>query len=212
MKAVIHAQHLPPTAGTHFPRNARHRTRDAALLTTFAITLYLLLCPCSLTARQDAWNEHQIKAVFVYNLTFFVFWNKTDLGTLSTPFRILNLGNEEMETVLETVVKKESILGHAISAEHTPLHSLSEYRIIFVPETMTRRTAHILSQTRESKTLLVGETMEFLEQGGMISFICTGHKIKTYINQDALRRADIRISAKLYQISHPAQDVWEHQQ
>ncbi len=189
----------PSCSGPPPPYTARRGKVAWSLLIPL---LCLLLGSGPLSSPQQSWKEDQIKAVFVYNLTFFVFWKKDILGPENQPFRILNLGNEIMETVLEKAVTGESIMGHAISVDHIPLHALADYQIIFIPKNMTTRTSSILSANLGSQTLLVGETLPFLAAGGMISFVRTDTRIQIYINKKSLEQAGIQISSKLQQISH----------
>ncbi|MDD2218542.1 MAG: YfiR family protein [Desulfoplanes sp.] len=174
--------------------------------------LYIIFFPGSLSAHKTTWDDTQIKAAFVYNLTYFIFWDQKDLGDLSQPFHILALGNDDMGDILKKITSHEAVMGHSITVENTPLRPLHEYPIIFVSDNMTSRTRQLQTELHGCHTLLIGENMQFLEQGGMISFICIKKKVKIYYNQRALHAADIHVSAKLYQIAIPLQDAGEFPQ
>jgi hypothetical protein len=53
--------------------------------------------------------------------------------------------------------------------------------------------------------LTVGESDQFIENGGMINFIIQGQKIRFKINAELARNAGLKISSKLLSLAeHPA--------
>ncbi|WP_083254487.1 YfiR family protein [Desulfoplanes formicivorans] len=162
-----------------------------------------LLLTRPLAAEQSGFDENQIKSIFIYNLTYFVFWDMKRLGPPSTPFRILNLGDQTMQHSLEKAVQGESVQNHHLHVDSVPMHPLHAYQIIFVPSNKTFRTKQLLQEIHGHQTLLVGESIDFLEKGGMIAFIRNGKKINIYLNMNALIKANILISSKLYRVSIP---------
>ena len=202
---TILPQHAPPP-GTKKQTICTVKKNGTALLWATILSLWLLFFPCSLSAHTTTWDDTQVKAAFIYNLTFFIFWEQKDLGEISQPFRILVIGDENMGNTLKQITSHESVLGHRMTVENTPLRALSQYRIIFVPDSMTSRTKQLLTDIRDGHTLLIGENKQFLEQGGMISFIRTKNRVKIYYNRQALQAAHLQVSAKLYQVAISSQE------
>jgi hypothetical protein len=51
--------------------------------------------------------------------------------------------------------------------------------------------------------LTVGESPDFLRQGGIINFVLEDGKVRFEINQDAATQADLRISSRLLRLARP---------
>lgn len=197
---TILPQHFP-LPGTVNQALSTVKKNGTVLLWAIILFLWVLFFPSSLSAQTKTWDDTQVKAAFIYNLTFFIFWDQKDLGELSQPFRILVIGDKNIGNTLKQITLDESVLGHRMTVETTPVHALHEYRIIFVANNMTSRTKQLLSGLHGHRTLLIGENKQFIEQGGMISFIRAKNKVKIYYNHQALQAAHLQISAKLYQVA-----------
>ncbi|MGO3915445.1 MAG: YfiR family protein, partial [Pseudoalteromonas sp.] len=54
-------------------------------------------------------------------------------------------------------------------------------------------------------TLTVGESINFLEKGGVISLVQEGNKIRLYINRQQLLRCSFKVQSRLLAVSkfHP---------
>jgi len=57
------------------------------------------------------------------------------------------------------------------------------------------------TKSEQGATLTVGETPDFLAQGGIINFILEGGKVRFQIDSKAAERADLRISSHLLRLA-----------
>jgi hypothetical protein len=58
-----------------------------------------------------------------------------------------------------------------------------------------------VSDQNVNNTLVVGESEEFIEQGGMIGFVNKQGKIKLQINLKTIKQSGLKVSAKLLEVA-----------
>ena len=71
------------------------------------------------------------------------------------------------------------------------------FQILFIATSERARAASILEKLKGSPVLLVGETDNFLDQGGMINLVPKNRKIRLQVNLIAARQAHLKISSRL---------------
>ena len=76
--------------------------------------------------------------------------------------------------------------------------TVSSCQVLFVPRGVA--AGAYLRAVGVSPVLTVGESPDFLEQGGAINFVIEGGKVRFAINQAAAERAQLRISSRLLQL------------
>ncbi len=70
-------------------------------------------------------------------------------------------------------------------------------QVLFIDREEPSRVPNLLARLKDAPVLTVGETEEFVKQGGMIGLCVKGNKVRLEINQDTSRRARIKISSRL---------------
>ena len=144
----------------------------------------------------DASVEYKIKAGYLYNFTKFVTWTDVNPAT----FNICILGNDPFGELIDPI-EQQSVMGRPIklfrldslkgSKKHPHCH------IIFVSNSFEDMP---VAQDVDN-TLVVGESGEFISQGGMIGFVNKQGKIKLQINLKTIKQSGLKISAKLLEVA-----------
>ncbi len=167
---------------------------------TVLCTLSCLLFSQSLYA-EDASVEYKIKVGYLFNFTKFVSW----LDDRSESFNLCLLGDEPFGGLIDPIEQK-SVLGRPIK-----LFRLGSFfdpkkqphcHILFVSSSIMET---LIVQDIEN-TLVVGEGVGFIAQGGMISFVNKLGKIKLQINLKTLSKSGLKISAKLLEVAEIIKD------
>jgi len=70
--------------------------------------------------------------------------------------------------------------------------------VLFVPE---GAAAAYLRTARGTPTLTVGETDDFLTEGGVIAFVKQGSNVRFAISTEAADQARLRVSSRLLQLA-----------
>src|SRR5262245_16077410 len=147
-------------------------------------------------AAQDAPLEYRVKAAYLFNFTKFVEW---PAGAVSdgAPFPICVAGNNPFASALEDTIRGETVGGRSLQSRLA--EGNEPCQVLFVPHDVD--PAPHLKRTRTQPVLTVGESPDFLKQGGIINFVRDGSKVRFEISQDAANRAQLRISSRLLRLA-----------
>jgi hypothetical protein len=140
-------------------------------------------------------GEYDVKAVFLYNFVRLVDWPE---GPPAGPIRICVAGTHPIELKLEETLRGESFEGQPLTVR-TIAQPEPGCEVLFVP----RRSAEgdYLRAVEGRPVLTVGESSDFIQQGGMINFFLDGKRVRFEINPAAVSRANLRISSRLLQLA-----------
>lgn len=153
----------------------------------------------AMPAAQDIPLEYRVKAAYLYHFVKFVEWP----APAGSRFVVCVAGQNPFGTVLADLVRGERSRGVPMETR-VILEPDSACHVVFIP-----RTANLPVYLRAAAgmpTLTVGETPRFLAQGGMIQFFLEGTNVRFEINRAAAERVHLRISARLLQLSRPAEE------
>jgi YfiR/HmsC-like len=145
--------------------------------------------------------EVKIKAAYLYNFLRFVEWPKDDLQTSNICVYGIKDSYQAAFSSMATITKqnqKLSITQYNISDD---LESLTSCQIIFITDKAAHQSKAVLDYVKGSHSLTIGESSEFIKNGGMINFIHVKDKIRFEINPDAAEAAGLKISSKVLRIA-----------
>jgi len=150
--------------------------------------------------------EYSVKLAVLYNFTQFVEWPAETFRDANAPLMVCVVGEDPFGADLERELRTRTAGSHRL--EMTRVKQGSDLRachIVFVTAAQKKRTPTILASLGGADTLTVGETKEFTEHGGIISFTIEKNKLRFEINLDAARRTRLKISSKLLALSRIVQ-------
>lgn len=165
--------------------------------------------PCQ-SCGQGISREYTIKAAYLQNFGHYVRRPAGSFRAEDSPLVIGVLGVDPVVGNLDALAADRRIDGRRIEVRR--LASLQQYtacHILFIP-----RTTGLVEQLRairrwgDSPVLLVGETPGFAYRGGVINFFVEGNNVRFEINQQAARRGQLMISAKLSRLGVAPRDHW----
>jgi len=147
-------------------------------------------------------SDYQVKAAYFYNFAKFVQWPEREFADPAMPIRFCILRDRLFETELSRIAKGKAIAGHAI--EVTPVENVEQSRqchALFVNSAQQRQTRHFLETLRGSSVLTVGETEDFLQDGGMIAFVLEKDRVQFVVNRKAATEAGLYMSSKMLNLA-----------
>ena len=150
----------------------------------------------SVLYAEDSSVEYKIKAGYLYNFTKFVTW----ADDISETFNLCILGNDPFGELIGPI-EQRSAMGRPIKLFR--LNSLSSIKkqlhchILYVSSSLEGMPV----AKDIDNTLIVGESAEFIAQGGMIGFDNNQGKIKLQINLNAIKQSGLKVSAKLLEVA-----------
>ena len=161
--------------------------RAAALILTLAIGVRP-------AAAQDVSLEYHVKAAYLYNFVKFVQWPPE---AREGPLNICIAGRNPFGTVLAETIHEENVDGRMLTSR-VILEPEPDCHVLFVPE---GAAAAYLRAARGTPTLTVGETDDFLTEGGVIAFVKQGSNVRFAISTEAADQARLRVSSRLLQLA-----------
>ena len=159
------------------------------------IVVSLVLAAAPLRAQADRALEYQVKAAYLYNFVKYVEWPS---GANSGPINICVAGRTPLAAALVETIRGESVEGRTL-VERTIAEPEPGCNVLFVPDAVVAEP--YLRAVRGTPTLTVGESSDFLRQGGMIAFTLDAGKVRFDVNIQAPERANLRISSRVLRLA-----------
>jgi hypothetical protein len=180
--------------------------RCRTTLETVGVTvclLFLLLMSASIQAQSPSDQENRSKASFLSNFPNFIEWPADAFPSAEAPFLVCVDGDISFGTTLAQMLQGKNI--HDRHIEVRWVHKEADLRachILFVSRLESKRYAKILLTVRGAGVLTVGETSDFLDVGGAVSFSFSRDSLLFEVNLGAANDARLKISSRLLAIAH----------
>lgn len=147
-------------------------------------------------------KAHRVQAVFLFNFAQFVDWPESAFRGPKDSLVVGILGEDPFEDFLDEVVKGESVRDRPIVVKRFKrIEDIKECHVLFIGANEAGRLGGALASLKDRKILTVGESRDFLAQGGMIRFVEEDGKVRFKINLDAVQEADLSVSSKLLKVA-----------
>jgi hypothetical protein len=160
------------------------------------------------TARADDSSrlEDRVRAAFLFNFTHFVVWQDPE-RVAPDGIVVAVEGGDGVEAVLRQMTDGEDVGGAPVKVTRLPPDALGRCHIFYLAGACDRATvARWLGPSPRSGVLTVGDAPGFLEQGGIIRFHMTGNRIRFEVSLENAKKAGIKLSSKLIQVSQRSGD------
>ncbi len=172
--------------------------------TVFLVVFFAVSLLSPQPSQAKVFEEDQVKAVFLYNLTKFVTWPQEGNVDSLKPFVIGVVGDNNFDKYLEKVVVDELVYGRKI--EVRKYHSVGHVAwpildLLFVTVTDGRQLQLIFKKAQLQNILTVGDDEFFCQRGGMINFLTEGMKIRIEVNIESIRKGGFRVSAQVLRLA-----------
>ena len=163
------------------------------------VALFLLL---ALPVFGDVSPEYKVKAVLLFNFAKFVSWPAESLGGQDAPIIIGVLGDDPFGGALEDAIRGRNAGGHPIAIRrYERLEDVKGCHLLFISASEKSRQAEILSSFKTNAVLTVGDTEDFIQQGGMIKVTLVDRKPHLQIDARAAERVGLKIQAQLLELA-----------
>jgi hypothetical protein len=166
-----------------------------------------VLCPAAFNAaaaEPSAALEYKVKAGYLFNFAKFVEWPASAFPATNSPFVIAVLDGGEASPVVEQVLGVKEIDGHRVQVRAVSATSLPRNaHILLVTRAAGKTPEEIRDALNGAATLVVGETEEFAERGGVFGFVRDNENVRLTLCLEHAARAGLKVSAKLSSIARP---------
>jgi hypothetical protein len=158
---------------------------------------------------QGSPEEYQVKAAFLFHFAQLVEWPAGALNAGDQSINICIFDDEPRRRELQNTIEGKPVGGRVLRVRMLDQRqNIQGCNILFLSRDESRRQTAVLRSVRDLPVLTVGETDDFLSDGGMIHFHLDGDKIRFDINTNGAESSHLKISSRLLllatSVSHSA--------
>lgn len=149
-------------------------------------------------------RESMVKAAFVFNFTQFVDWPSDAFANSNAPFVIGVVGQpDRLEGAMERAMADKTAQGHRIVVRHfSDASAVGPCQCLYLPAATSAETSAALQRLHDTAVLAVGETDQFMDDGGGIElFVDDDGHMRFKLDPDVLKANRLRVSAKLMKLA-----------
>ena len=145
-----------------------------------------------IAAQAQVANESQVKSAYLYNFAKMASWPQEALPTATSKLVMCVLGGDaDFPDVLRSTLAGKNIGEHPIEIRQAQSpDELKSCHLVFF-----RASAHdvpaAIAGLEKASVLCVGESKDFLNQGGMINLILEDRKVRFELNSAAIEQSHI---------------------
>lgn len=166
-----------------------------------AVNLALALPP-AIPGEQTPFSEYQVKATWLVNFARFTEWPAGTFARNNSPILVGLLGRDPFGGELEKALKGKQVDGRSLTLRRvTTDQDLPACQILFVASSERRRLRDLPHRLKQARVLTVGESEEFLDQGGIINFKIENGTVRFEINLQSAQAAGIRLHPSLLKVA-----------
>lgn len=143
-------------------------------------------------------EEYRLKAAFLFHFAQFIDWPSAALPAAASDLVFCVSREDPFHGDLELTLQGKAIAGHPVRILRPQrIQANSGCHVVFIQGKQSARVREQIAELESVPVLTVGEANDFLQQGGMIRFCMEDRKVRFEINQAAVEKANLKISAKL---------------
>jgi hypothetical protein len=178
-------------------------SRRATILAVAIVGLSLFTSPIAAQQVATIDREYTIKAAFLYHFLTYIDWPEGTFVDSKQPFVIGVYQTDPFGAVLDKIASTKNVEGRPIEIRRlSTTDKLMECHIVFLAGTVEAAVQqNVLGMLANSHVLCVGETDDFVEQGGAAQFFVEGNKVRFAFNTDAVHRSNLKVSSKLLSLA-----------
>lgn len=162
----------------------------------------MLLCPRARPAEEVQLPEYQVKAALLLNLVRYSDWPVGAFAQTNSPYVIGIVGRDPFGADLEKTFERKKVKGRPFLLKR--ISSDPEMRachLLFVSSSERRRSRDLLEKLRGAPVMTVGESPDFLDQGGVINLLLKNGSVPFEINLEPARIARLKLDANLLKVA-----------
>lgn len=147
--------------------------------------------------------EYRLKAAMLIGLSAFVDWPNDTFKSPTEPVQVGVLGKDPFGVEIDDAAKSKKRDGRPFRVRRSiGVKELAGCQIVFIPKSESKNLTSILPDLRKPGVLLVGESDQFCEQGGMVNLLVKDGQTVIEIHLGNARAAGFDISGNLANNPH----------
>lgn len=169
-------------------------------LALFLIVSCLMWAPT--LSRAEKAEEYKVKAAFFYHFANFVDWPASTFKATNGHLRICVMGKDPFGKLLDDTLSNKSVRDHPFEIRRNPSdNQLKHCHLLYLPTSASSILRALRRNVAKEDVLTVGETQDFMRQGGMVQFFVDNQKIRFAINTNVVNQTNLKVSSKLLRLA-----------
>lgn len=147
-------------------------------------------------------SEYRVKAALLFKFVRYSDWPAAVFVDASSPYVVGVAGRDPFGKDLEKVFESKTVKGRKFLIKRVSTEQeMRACHLLFVASSERRRSADLLKKLVGVPVLTVGESSDFLDQGGMINLLLKDESVRFDINLEPARRAGLKLDANLLTVA-----------
>ncbi len=143
-------------------------------------------------------TEEQVRAGFLFQLAQYAVWPADAFAAENSPLRFCVLGQDNLVETLQEAVRGKTIQGRSILISRTKeMGQLMGCHVAFIGFARGKQLREAFAKWAYPPVLLVGESEQFAELGGMVNLVIRSGRVSFEINLNAAGRARLEFRSQL---------------
>lgn len=151
--------------------------------------------------NSGAFPEYLIKAAYLYKFALFTDWPESAFADAIAPLRVCVLGKDPFGPTLETIVGRKVGDRQVVTSHYAGVEGAERCHVLFISRSEKKRLAGILGYLQKRPVLVIADTPNFIQAGGIINLTIVEKKIRFEINARMAERAGLKLSSKLLRMA-----------
>ena len=145
----------------------------------------------------------EIEAAFLVQFSKYITWPADRFKTEKSPVIIGIIGRDPFGTKIDRIARRFKSGNRPVEIRRIKddMADADECHILYVTSAETGKMTEIKKNIAGKSIVLVSDTDNFLNQGGIIDFFISGTKIRFNISLTNSRRIGLKISSKLLKVA-----------
>jgi len=160
--------------------------------------------------RAEATPEYKIKAVYLLNIARFVKWPTNAFAAADSPLVVCILGENPFDNELQKLMSGRVVGGRTVVVKQEATAAAAKLcQVVFIPASEQANLRLHLATLRTAPVLTIGETPEFLDEGGVIEFFVQQNKVRFDINKAQADAAGVQLDSQLLSLANRVRETPE---
>lgn len=147
-------------------------------------------------------TDYEVKAAFLLNFPRYVEWPDAEENEPDQPVIVGFFSQNNVSEALDEIIRSRELSGRPITIRIISSESeIADCHMIFVSANELQRLPALLEKLREANVLTVGESSDFLQNGGIINLVIRNSRVRIDVNLEDAKRSKLGISSKLLAVA-----------
>ncbi len=153
--------------------------------------------------NSHSFPEYLIKAAYLYKFALFTEWPESAFADSTAPLRVCVLGKDPFGPTLATIVGRKVGDRQVVTSYYANVEGVERCHVLFISGSKKERLGEIFEHLQPRPVLVVADTPNFMQAGGIINFTMVEKQIGFEINATVAERAGLKLSSKLLRMAEP---------